>query len=59
MILNDKITLGQCIDTDNGVFDYAGDSCHSYKSNPENCGKFDLNDFKAKTLCCGCKVNGK
>ena len=45
-----------CMDTDNGTTDTAGDSCASwYNDTPEDCGIYDDDDFTANSMCCACK----
>ena len=35
-----------------------GDDCVDwYDEYPEDCGKYDDSDFKAKTVCCACGGN--
>ena len=47
---------GNCMDTDDGTTDDGGDNCTSYYNYyPDDCGKFDDDDFTANTMCCSCK----
>ena len=48
-----------CQNMDNGAKDEIGDNCKSwYDRHPEDCGKYDDVDFKAKNMCCACKTVG-
>ena len=44
----------ECVDTNNGLGDTAGDTCEWYAANQAYCGQFDTADFKAKDMCCAC-----
>ena len=44
-----------CYDTDNGATDIWRDGCSWYNDNVDKCGKYDDDDFKAKSMCCSCK----
>jgi len=47
----DEIT---CTDTNNGATDEYGDGCWYYIPYPEDCGRYDDNDFVAASVCCAC-----
>ena len=52
---NDK----ECCDADVEAEDSFGEiGCHWYTETPEDCGKYDNEEFKAKELCCACKWYG-
>jgi len=44
-----------CLDTNYGATDRYGDGCSYYDKNGQ-CGRFDDDDFEAKSMCCSCKV---
>ena len=49
------ILIGACVNTNNGATDSMGDNCVDwYDEYPEDCGKYDDNDFKAEIVCCAC-----
>ena len=43
-----------CTDTNNGATDEYGDGCWYYIPYPEDCGRYDDNDFVAASVCCAC-----
>ena len=43
-----------CKNLDNGATDSYDDSCDWYDKYPGSCGKYDDDDFTAKTMCCAC-----
>ena len=46
----------ECQDNDNGKTDKFGFNCKKgYNKYPEDCGKYDDDDFFAKKMCCACK----
>jgi len=47
---------GKCKDSDNGKTDELGEDCKSsmYHNTPENCGRYDDDDFTANSMCCEC-----
>ena len=45
-----------CHDSDNGKKDELGFDCTIwYNDFPEDCGKYDNDDFSANSMCCACK----
>ena len=57
-----KCFEGYCVDSENGATDRVGKTCKSYQGYEVLCGKYDDDDFSAKTMCCVCKEaleNGK
>jgi hypothetical protein len=44
----------ECEDTNGNALDSEGGDCLYYKTNPDQCGFFDDDDFKANLMCCGC-----
>ena len=45
-----------CHDSDNGKKDELGFDCRIwYNDFPEDCGKYDNDDFSANSMCCACK----
>ena len=46
----------ECVDTSNGATDDAGFNCSFYIETPGYCGMNDDLDFKAKDMCCACKL---
>ena len=59
MFLIGDIEDTQCINTDNGATDDAGDSCDWYDDHSNACGYYDDDDFTADTMCCACQNNNK
>jgi len=43
------------IDTSSGVYDNDGRECDFYDAKPDQCGKFDNDEFESARLCCACK----
>jgi len=43
-----------CKNLDNGATDSFDDSCDWYDKYPGSCGRYDDDDFTAKTMCCAC-----
>ena len=59
LYFNYETDVPQCTNTDNGALDYVDDSCVGwYNENPEDCGEYDDDDFKANEMCCACKTSG-
>ena len=46
--------LQQCDNTANGMTDSTNDDCWWYDSNPNSCGQYDTETFKAHNMCCSC-----
>ena len=48
--------IDQCVDTDNGAFDYYGESCDAYWEDPELCSwNYGDDDFDPYSMCCACQ----
>ena len=45
---------GTCSDTANGATDTGRDGCDWYNDKPQECGKYDDDDFVANSVCCAC-----
>ena len=46
---------GECKDTAGGATDRNNKSCEVYTSG-SNCGEYDDDDFKSRSMCCGCQI---
>ena len=62
-----RLTLGECLDTDNGAFDYFGETCADYAAESAAgwssgwgnwCGNYDAIDFTSSEMCCACGGGG-
>jgi hypothetical protein len=53
------VNLNECLDSNNGATDAAGDSCAWYAANPGYCGVFDDYNFNAGSMCCSCGGGSK
>ena len=49
------ILIDQCIDGDQGEYDYYDNNCNYYKLFHEQCGFYDSDNFTASEFCCACK----
>jgi len=56
-ILHTCVKKSACVN-DNTIKDSGGDTCSWYDKNPEQCGKYDDDKFKASDLCCACGAAG-
>ena len=52
-----KLLGGTCTDTANGATDIANDGCEWYDRYPQDCGKYDDDDFVSNAVCCACGGN--